>query len=250
MGGARSGHPNQPTTSVSPRPLAPTSPSNLTKEDPGRFTPAHPQIALTTAPAAVPRGHRCEAFSNTPGPHHFCFRQLARAPPITECPGTSRLMPALAPAVPPGCPLYSTQVSPITLQGQPLCSIPRGPQLYPLQLQLSYQGTLSVECSLTLWLIPISTSAVLLECLLPGKPRDSPAYTNFSFSWPDRALMHSVCLDTVTCSGLGLSPHQAPLCNELPRTLQLALTSASAVLPGYPLHIEPQHPPNLHPIQF
>lgn len=167
MGESRSGHPPRPTTSVSPKHLAPTNPSNPMKEDPGSYTPGHSWIVLTTVPGVTPRWHRCKASLNTPGLHQFCLRQLTRAPP-TQCSGTFWLMPALAPAIPPGCLMYTTQASISCGFHYPSRTVP----------VLHTQGTLQ--------LVLILLSSVLSGCPQCGMLLNTLACTHFHFSCPAR----------------------------------------------------------------
>lgn len=73
----RSGGPSHPVASG---PLLHAGPNNPTKMVTRQDTPGHIWLALATTPDFVPRSHWCEPSENTPGPHCFGFRWLARAP--------------------------------------------------------------------------------------------------------------------------------------------------------------------------
>ena len=51
-------------------------------------------------------------LGNTPGPYHLDYRWIYGGTPSSECPGTSQLTPALAPATPQEQPLHKVPWEP------------------------------------------------------------------------------------------------------------------------------------------
>lgn len=178
----------------------------------------------------IPCAEHPRTPQDTPAYKHFSFSCPARAHFLWRAHGPYPLIPTLASAVLPGCPLHGVLQGPeaCTLPPAPatppwhvLCKVQENPGLHPLQLQLSCQYALSVHRALEHLICHHFSFSCPARVPSSQRVQKPPGPHNaLAPATPQGHPLHKVSLDTPACTHF-----------------------RSTVLPGYPQCVESQDTP-------